>query len=257
VDEALVGVGDLGERLAVRFAAPERAAPLVVLYLHGFGSSQAGEKAELFRARALAAGWAFCSFDFRGHGASKGRLRDLTMTRNLEDVAAVRAWLAERGQGRIALFGSSMGGAAALWHAALAPAGLVAVAGLAPAVGMTAGMERWAGAERLARWRREGSIPFANELVASALDWGLMEDLARYPPARLAALHRVPARLFQGQRDATVDWRDVADFAARARPGSVDLRLFADGDHRLLDRKELLWRESAAWFRRHLADAAS
>ena len=43
-----------GERLAVRWAPAESADTL--LYLHGFGSSQAGEKAESFRRRAVARG---------------------------------------------------------------------------------------------------------------------------------------------------------------------------------------------------------
>lgn len=250
-----IPVGVAGERLAVLQVEPAAgSAELAVLYLHGFGSRQDGEKASYFRARALAEGWAFCSFDFRGHGESQGELRELTLSRNLEDVAAVRAWLRERGYERIALFGSSMGGATALWHSARSPQGIVAAAHVAPAVGMAAGMERWAGPERLERWRREGVVRYSSELVASDLDWGLMEDLGRYELAELAATLRTPTLIFQGQRDASVDWRDVAAFAARVRPGAVELRLFADGDHRLTDRRERLWEAAAAWFRRHLND---
>lgn len=249
-----IPVGVAGERLAVLHAEPAAGrAALAVLYLHGFGSRQDGEKATYFRARALAEGWAFCSFDFRGHGASQGALRELTLTRNLEDVAAVRAWLAARGHARVALFGSSMGGATALWHAARSPQGLVAAAHVAPAVGMAAGMERWAGPERLERWRRDGVVRYASELVESDLDWGLMEDLGRYALAELAATLRTPTLIFQGQRDSAVEWREVAAFAARTRPGTVELRLYADGDHRLTDRRERLWNAAASWFRRHLA----
>lgn len=241
-----------GERIVVRFDEPATASPLVVLYLHGFGSRQEGEKATYFRRRALAGGWAFCSFDCRGHGASEGSLRELTLTRNLEDVAAVRAWLEERGHRRIALFGSSMGGATALWHAAREPEDVVAVAGIAPALGMAASMERWAGEERLARWERDGVIHYENELVASELSWELIADLRRYDLAELHSRHRVPAILFQGQLDESVDWRDVAAFAAAARPGTVDLRLFPRGDHRLLEQRELLWELARQHFARRL-----
>jgi pimeloyl-ACP methyl ester carboxylesterase len=242
---------DRRERIAVRFdellGVP---APLVVLYLHGFGSRQEGEKATFFRARALESGLAFCSFDFRGHGASQGSMRELTLTRNLADVAAVGQWLAEKGHSRIALFGSSMGGATALWHAALRPRGVAAVALIAPAVGMAVGMERWAGPERLARWEREGSIPFSNEFVACELGWGLMEDLRRYPLDDLVARYRTPTVIFQGKLDDTVEWRDVAAFAGRVAPGIVDLRLFDDGGHRLTERMGELWEGASALFRR-------
>jgi len=242
------------EKLAVLFDEPLAAkAPLAVLYLHGFGSRQDGEKATFFRRRTVESGWAFCSFDFRGHGESDGELRDLTLSRNLEDIAAVRAWLAGRGFGRVALFGSSMGAASALWYAALHPDGLVAAAHIAPALGMAAGMERWAGDEGLERWRRYGVIRYESELVASDLAWGLMDDLRSYDRAELAERHAVPALLLQGQLDLTVDWRDVAAFTAACAPGTIELRLYADGDHRLTDRKELLWTEAASWFERHLA----
>jgi pimeloyl-ACP methyl ester carboxylesterase len=242
------------QRLALLFDEPAAApAPLAILYLHGFGSRQEGEKATFFRARALAEGWAFCSFDFRGHGASEGALRDLTFSRLLEDVAAVRAWLAARGHLRVALFGSSMGGATALWHAALAPEGIVGAALIAPAVGFAAGLERWAGEEGLARWRRDGAIRFRNEFVDTELDWELIEDLRRYPLDALVARYRTPAVVFQGKLDATVDWREVAAFAARLPPGLADLRLYDDGGHRLTERMDELWAGARTLFRRTLA----
>lgn len=249
----LAGAGCDEERLALRFDVPPGGrASLAIVYLHGFGSTQSGEKATYFRAQALSAGWAFCSFDFRGHGASDGSMRELTFTRNLDDLHAVRSWLAEKGFGRIALFGSSMGGAVALWNAALQPAGVVAAALIAPAVGMAAGMERWAGPERFERWRRDGAMRYESELVRADLGWEMIDDLRRYDTGELARLYQTPSVIFQGQLDSSVDWRDVAGFADRTAPGVVELRLFADGNHRLTDRKTLLWDEAAAWFHRHL-----
>ena len=236
------------ERLACQLDAPPAGAEFAILYLHGFGSKQSGEKATFFRERGLAAGWAFCSFDFRGHGASGGSLRDLTVTRNLEDAAAVRALLVARGFGQIALFGSSMGAFTALWHAAKDPEGAVASALIAPAVGMLGGLERWAGPRGLERWRREGSIRYQSPLVDAELGWPLVEDLRAYRLQQLAAAYRTPSVIFQGQLDATVDWPEVDDFVSRLAPGLVDLRLFPDGDHRLTDRMERLWEIASDFF---------
>jgi pimeloyl-ACP methyl ester carboxylesterase len=251
---ARIAVGEKGERIAARLALPDRRSrPLAILYLHGFGSKQSGEKTTYFRGRALEAGWVFCSFDFRGHGASEGSMRELTFTRCLEDAAAVRALLAERGYARVALFGSSMGAATALWHAARHPEGVVAAALLAPAVGMLAGLERWAGQDGMVRWRREGAIRFTSELVDAELGWSLIEDLRGYALEGIAPFYRTPTVVFQGQLDGTVDWHDVEDFVALLTPGVADLRLFPDGDHRLTDRMELLWNGAAELFRRELA----
>ncbi len=216
-------------------------APFCFLYLHGFGSVQGGEKAEFFRARAAEAGLPFCSFDFQGHGESGGSLRDLTFSRNLDDAARVHDWLAERGLGTVVLIGSSIGGATALWHAARRPHQVLAGMHLAPAVGMGAALERWAGAEGLERWRREGAVRFTNEFVDADLGWALIEDFRRYDPEVLLSSYRTPTLVLQGMQDASVDYRDIVRLAARAPGGLFRLQLFADGGHRLTERKEELW----------------
>jgi pimeloyl-ACP methyl ester carboxylesterase len=229
--------------LAVRWDAPpgDAPAPFCFLYLHGFGSDQSGEKAGFFRARALAAGFGFCSFDFQGHGQSGGALRDLSMTRNLEDIGRVQAWLRERGQERLCLLGSSMGGGSALWYSARHPESILAGLHIAPALELERALLLWAGPEGTRRWQETGSIHFQNDLVATDLDWSLIEDLRSYPVDDLLPRYRTPTLLLQGRRDESVPWRGVADFAARCAFKGIDLHLFADGDHRLTDRKDRLW----------------
>lgn len=228
--------------LAVRYdRAAEAAGGPCFLYLHGFGSRQSGEKAEFFREQALRAGLPFCSFDFRGHGDSGGSLKDLTLTRNLEDVARVADLLRERGHERLLLLGSSMGGGTALWYAALHPDQVIAGLHIAPALALHEGLLAWAGPERARRWEETGSIPFVNELVSTELGWGLIEDLRAYDLDRLCSTYRTPTLLLQGKNDASVPWKTVADFASRCAFDGIDLHLFADGDHRLTDRKERLW----------------
>ncbi|HEY2736807.1 MAG TPA: alpha/beta fold hydrolase, partial [Thermoanaerobaculia bacterium] len=177
-----------GEReishLAVRFNDPTRAQPaddhparLCFLYLHGFGSDQSGEKAEFFRVRALAAGFAFCSFDFQGHGRSGGAMNTLSLTRNLEDIGRVHDWLRARGHERLCLLGSSMGGGSALWYAARNPESIVAGLHIAPALELDKALLSWAGPEKTRLWEETGSLHFHNETVATDLDWSLIEDL--------------------------------------------------------------------------------
>lgn len=244
---AVRGGGGEGEEveLAVRWQCPAQAR-LAFLYLHGFGSSQGGEKAAYFRRRAAADGHAFCSFDFRGHGASGGDLPGLTFSRNLEDAGTVLAWLRPRWDGPLVFFGSSVGGATALWLAAGRPDVFAAGLAIAPAIGMEAALRRRVGEEGLAAWRRSGRLPMRNELVETELAWGLMEDLAGYPPQELPARYRTPTLLFQGVEDASVDWRTVVDFTA-ACDAPVELHLFAGGDHRLLAQRPHLWSLATAF----------
>jgi pimeloyl-ACP methyl ester carboxylesterase len=241
--------------LAVRLDVPRpangRPARFCVLYLHGFGSAQSGEKAEFFRQHAIERGWPFCSFDFQGHGESGGTLRELTFSRNLDDVARVHDFLAERGLGEVVLIGSSMGGATALWHAARRPESVFAGMHIAPAIGMRRALERWAGAKGMERWKREGKIAYANGPVDTELDWELMEDLRRFDVEVLASGCRTPTLLLQGKNDKSVDYRDVVKFVARAPGGFITMRLYDDGDHRLVDRKDELWTEMIGFLGSH------
>jgi len=238
--------------LAVRFdPPPDAGAPgrPAILYLHGFGSKQSGEKAEFFRRQALDAGLGFCSFDFQGHGESGGDLTGLTLTRNLEDMARVHALLRSRGYERLILVGSSMGGGTALWYSALHPEEIAAGLYIAPALEMDQGLLTWAGEEKARRWQETGTVRFENDMVSCELGWGLIEDLRAHPIDQLLAAYRTPCLLLQGRRDTTVGWRSVADFATRCAFPGIELHLFADGDHRLTDRKARLWNLMAEFLR--------
>jgi len=242
--------GRAPSHLAVRYsAAAETPGPAAAadtagfcfLYLHGFGSEQGGEKAEFFRRRALAGGFAFCSFDFEGHGRSGGDMRGLTLSRNLENVAAVASWLEARGHPRVCLIGSSMGGGTGMWFSAQNPERVTAGLHIAPALDLEGSLLAWAGPERTRGWQESGTIQFKNDLVACELGWELIEDLRAHPTAQLLPRYRTPALLLQGRFDTSVPWRAVVDFATRCPFREIELHFFADGDHRLTDRKDRLW----------------
>ena len=239
-----------GSRLAVRLDEPAVARPggapgaesTVVLYLHGFGSSQSGEKAELFRARSLERGIAFCSFDFRGHGDSEGSMFDLSLSRNLADVEAVQDELARRGWTRLILFGSSMGGLTGLWHAHRHPDRVAAAVHLAPAVGLEDTFAARLGPAGMAGWERDGTLEVTHDLGTWDLGWGFVTDLRAHTLDELCDGYSTPTLIFQGKHDDSVPWRSVVDFASRASGEEIELHLFADGDHRMLERLPRLWR---------------
>jgi len=240
-------VHDAPQRLSLRLAEPlaggADGSNCAVLYFHGFGSDQLGEKADFFRSRALAAGLAFCSFDFRGHGRSEGDLRELTLSRNLADALAVREFLTARGYAKVVLLGSSMGGLTALWHGARQPEGVVAGCFIAPALTFADSFLQFLSPEEARQWKRQGVFRFDDGERSCELGWELIENFRQFDRHLLARIYRIPSLILQGKLDNRVSWRMVRDFVAEAASGAFQLRLFEDGDHRLADRKELLWAE--------------
>ena len=122
-------------------------------------------------------------------------MRGLTLTRNLENVAAVAAWLEAKGHSRLCLIGSSMGGGTGLWFSALHPEWVVAGLHIAPALDLEGSLLAWAGPERTRAWQETGTIRFESELVSCELGWELIEDLRAYRSEDLLAAvpHAGPA----------------------------------------------------------------
>lgn len=218
-----------------------------VLYMHGFASSRLGDKVGFFRRRFQRLGVPFCGFDFQGHGASGGGMLDLSLSRNVADVGRVRRFLADRGYRRLVLFGSSMGGAAALWSAAEDPSGVAATIAIAPALEMHRTLRARVGEARWQHWQREGRLELEHPRGTFELGWDVVADWCSHPIEQLVASYGVPALIFQGKNDDSVDWRKVVDFVTGCRYEGLELALFADGDHRLTDRLDHLWRLTASF----------
>ena len=96
-----------------------------ILVLHGYSGSVAPdlvEYAPFLRRTANVLG-----LDFRGHGDSDAGPSTFGML-EVEDIAGALAWLGERGIRRVGLFGTSMGGMAAITAVAVLGDGTLAAA---------------------------------------------------------------------------------------------------------------------------------
>ena len=121
---------------------------------------------------------------------------------------------------------------------------------IAPALGHDETIAGWLGDEGVEKWRDEGVLRVENELGCWDLGWGFLEDMRSRSEERLIELLRTPSLMLQGKLDDRVPWRRVAEVAAATTDRGVELLLYEDGDHRLVDRKELLWSEMLSFLRR-------
>jgi len=201
-----------------------------VFYLHGFASSSKSTKGSFFADRLMEhgislAGPAFNEPDF-------GRL---TMTRMLAQVDALLP--PDVGVPAV-LIGSSLGGTLAVLAADRFAARIERVVLLAPAVMFAKPGHHLLPPERIEEWRRRGVLPFFHYAYGEErlLDFAFYEDSLRYDP--FDATMTQPTLIFQGLRDASVDYRTVEQFA-RTRP-SVTLSLL-DDDHQLIASLPRIW----------------
>lgn len=201
-----------------------------VFYLHGFASSAKSTKAGYFAER------------LRGHGIelrcpdfNEPDFATLTITRMLDQLRG------ELDAGRdedVVLIGSSLGGVLAILAAAREQARVGRLVLLAPAVMFAKPGHHLLSSDRIDEWRRRGSLPFFHYAANAEcpLRYEFYEDSLRYDA--FGAAFAQPTLIFQGMRDASVDYRTVEAFA-RAR-ANVTLSL-VDDDHQLIASLSRIW----------------
>ena len=223
-----------------------------LVWVHGFGSHRGGEKAEAVRRECARRGWTFAAFDFRGHGESTGAIHSLRASSLIEDLAAVRAFLAESGVTRLGLVGSSMGAFAAAWFALRYPESVVGCVLLAPAFGfLERRWERLTPAER-EEWKKADRLRVTNDWVDVEIGYGLIEEREQFRLADLAAKWRTPTLIFHGLSDDVVPAEDSLVFLRQAAYTGIELRLLKDGDHRLTAHKDEIAAEAGRFFAKRL-----
>jgi pimeloyl-ACP methyl ester carboxylesterase len=200
-----------------------------IVVLHGYSGSVAPDLVEygpFLRRTANIFG-----LDFRGHGDSDPGPSTFGML-EVEDIAGALAWLGERGIRRVALFGTSMGGMAAISAVAVLGDGSLPAADATPdapradvnaprpvVVGIVA--ESVSPEAELAVANRMGT-PLRHFLAARAFD-GAARRLGADPrdtePMRVVGLVApVPLLLIQGEADTTVPLEDARRLAAAGGP---------------------------------------
>lgn len=237
-----------GGRLAGAYHTGHNDSAFAVVWVHGFGSHRGGEKSEAVQQECARRRWAFAAFDFRGHGESSGAMHELRASRLVEDLGAIRDWLAARGHVRLGLIGSSMGGFAAAWFARQHPDAVLGCVFAAPGFGFLD--RRWdeLTPEQREEWRRAGRMRLTNQWVDAELGFGLVEERDRFRPVQLVAGWRTPALLFHGLADEVVPHTDSLFFIRHVGYPRVELRLLKDGDHRLTAHKEAIASAAGAFF---------
>lgn len=200
-----------------------------ILLLHGWSGSVAPDLVEYgpFLRRTAAV----LGLDFRGHGGSDDAPTTFGL-REIEDVAGVLDWLADRGVSRVALVGTSMGGIAAIAATAVLGDGRLTAADAdpnAPAAGVGPSRPRIVAIVAdsvtpelrvVIGGRLPGPAPrwIADRLLSAAAR-ELGEDPRSVEPARMLPLiEDLPVLLIHGAADSTLPLADGRRLAALGRP---------------------------------------
>jgi pimeloyl-ACP methyl ester carboxylesterase len=220
-----------------------------LLFVHGFGSLRRGEKASAFEEACARRGWTFAAFDFRGHGESTGTLLDLRCRALMEDLDAIAAYLQGRGVRHIFPVGSSMGGWAVCWMALRHPARIPACVLLAPAFHFPQGIWHRLDEQQQRSWKETGRFRLKNDWIDAEVAYALIAEA--FSLDELLGAWKKPLLIFHGMKDETVPFeRSVRVVERLPEAVPVEVRLFNDGDHRLVAHKHEIAEATCAHFAR-------
>ncbi len=209
-----------------------------LVWLGGFASDMSGLKAQFVDKWAKKNGQAFLRFDYSGHGASKGKFIDGSISDWLEQSLSL---FHQSTQGPQILIGSSMGAWIALLMArrlglvenSKRLAGLIL---LAPAVDFTECLI-WSQldnpTQRMIIDQGQWLRPNAYGAQPTPITRLLIEDGRRHLLLGDIIKTHAPVHIIHGLRDSDVPWRHVLNLLDHICADPVTLSCIADGDHRL------------------------
>lgn len=212
-------------------------------FVHGFQSERMGNKAGRLLEAAASRGWSFTSFDLRGHGESSPTLpgspehplAGLCHSSLISDMAAIASHLDTWHNGPRVLIGSSMGGYASAWHAALHPKKVQGLVLVAPA--WRFGNTILSRVEKAAQgagktWKETGWHDYQGGITSTRLSWRLVEEAAAHPYPMLARKVGCPVRVLHAMDDEVIDCLESVE-ALKLLAGNAELLLTRTGGHRL------------------------
>jgi uncharacterized protein len=204
-----------------------------IFYLHGFASSAKSTKAGFFAERLREHGATLRCPDF-----NEPDFATLTLTRMLDQLGGQLTGV----DGPVALMGSSLGGTLAILAAARYATRVDRLVLLAPAVMFAKPGHHLLPPERIDQWRHRGALPFFHYAYNEerTLNVEFYEDSLKHDAFDTAFTQ--PTLIFQGLRDASVDYRTVEAFG-KTRP-NVTLSLL-DDDHQLIASLPRMWNDIA------------
>jgi pimeloyl-ACP methyl ester carboxylesterase len=209
------------------------AAPITVLFCHGYRSDMASTKATALAEWCAASDVGLIRLDCFAHGKSEGDFKEFTIGGAMQDVLDV---IDHTGVESLIVVGSSMGGWIALNTALERKAVVKGLIGIAAAPDFT---ERRMFAQMTPEQRREldeegliwaysemtdSDYPITKHFIEEARNHLMLDDVIGID---------IPVHLLHGQMDDSVPWETSLTLAQRLYSEEVTVTLIKDGDHRL------------------------
>ena len=177
---------------------------LVVVICHGFGTNKESQTYLLLEESLNEKGISSFRFDFFGHGESDGKFENITISEAVDDALQAIAFVKSRGFSKIALFGSSFGGMAALLAASKSP-DLKSLALKSPVSDYLGKLLAEEDKVDVSEWKKNGFIWHeSSRMGRQKLNYSFFEDAEKVSGFEAAKKINAPAIIVHGSKDKIV-----------------------------------------------------
>jgi len=195
------------EKLACFFYPPNAKTFPILVAVHGFSTDHQGKKIKELIHELPKKGWGVLACDLRFHGKSSGKIEDIHVDANVEDVRTLVSYaFAMKGVESVSLYGSSYGGMLAIIAAIEFP--MIPLLGLvAPVTDFVEQRGISMPQEELAKWKKRG---YNERLCADGkihkIKYQYYESMQPYHKNlyRMAPKIKSTTFIIQGDADASV-----------------------------------------------------
>lgn len=188
-------------------------------------------------------------FDFRGHGESEGRLEEMTIAGEVEDLASAVRFLSSRQASHVGVVGTSLGAGVAVVYAAQARRTPFALVLLSSILDFRRGFlepetpwaKKWFTPSALAETYATGTL----DLAGLSLGITLIREFEAVHPAKALRDLTIPVLIVHGAQDPIASFPAAHD-AAQSRPGIKFVQI--DGGEHYFEGSEVrVFRQVSKW----------
>lgn len=196
----------------------------VVILGHGYASSKESRTNKALEERLNLSKISTISYDVYGHGESKGKLEDLTITKAVNSLLAAYQFAKNKDYKNIGLSGSSFTGIVSLIASTKARFSVLALK--CPVFDSKKLWDSRLSADEIEQWKTDGHIVrFKNKM-----SFELYKDASQYDMNKVAASISIPTLVVHGDSDNTVPLSQAKELVDNLS-GEKKLIIIKEADH--------------------------
>jgi len=226
--EKITFANNLNQDLAGRIYRPDKPGDIGVIFSHGLFSSKDGYKITRLAEDIVLSGHTLMAFDFSFSGESGGRISDISVFQEVEDLAAAVRYFKESGIKKIHLMGSSMGAAVTLLYASSGEPAISSLILIATPVDVRALFLTSIGIADAESLPENGMT----EIEGTPIRNSFFREVSAIDMRSALRNIRVPVLAIHGGMDAVVDPKNV-DILEDGLETFIKTIIIDDGDHNL------------------------